>query len=111
MAYFDSEKNRAMWQKRLATLEKERDRRRQNGYRPTAAARTASVQNQASVAGMSENRPGVRIISFDELVAKEERRHMERIRAARARQREAVPQMQDSTPAPSAQAAGGRPAR
>ena len=111
MAYFDSEKNRAMWQKRLQTLEKERDRRRQNGYKPTEMRRSGSSQNQASMAGMSETRPGVRIISFDELVAKEERRHMERIRAARARQREAVPQMQGAAPTPAAQAAGSRPAR
>ncbi len=111
MAYFDSEKNRAMWQKRLQTLEKERDRRRQNGYKPAEVRRGGSIQNQASMTGMSETRPGVRIISFEELVAKEERRHMERIRAARARQREAAPQMQSSAPAPNAQAAGSRPAR
>ena len=34
MAYFDSEKNKAMWAKRLSMLEQERDRRKAEGYRP-----------------------------------------------------------------------------
>ena len=75
MAYFDSEKNRAMWQKRLATLEKERDRRKMNGYRP-------NDRREAET-------PGVRTITFEQLVAKEEQRHKEHVRLARAaRQRE-----------------------
>ncbi|MBO5504793.1 MAG: hypothetical protein J5969_09985 [Lachnospiraceae bacterium] len=83
MAYFDSEKNRAMWQKRLATLEKERDRRKMNGYRPNdrrAAETSRSLEAET---------PGVRTITFEQLVAKEEQRHKEHVRLARAaRQRE-----------------------
>ena len=83
MAYFDSEKNRAMWQKRLATLEKERDRRKMNGYRPNdRRAADASRSLEAAT-------PGVRTITFEQLVAKEEQRHKEHVRLARAaRQRE-----------------------
>ena len=84
MAYFDSEKNRAMWQKRLATLEKERDRRKMNGYRPNDR-RSASDMARAA----EGETPGVRTITFEQLVAKEEQRHKEHVRLARAaRQRE-----------------------
>lgn len=84
MAYFDSEKNRAMWQKRLATLEKERDRRKMNGYRPNDRR---SASDMARVA--EGETPGVRTITFEQLVAKEEQRHKEHVRLARAaRQRE-----------------------
>lgn len=84
MAYFDSEKNRAMWQKRLATLEKERDRRKMNGYRPSD--RRAA---QEALRGAEAETPGVRTITFEQLVAKEEARHKEHVRLARAaRQRE-----------------------
>lgn len=34
MAYFDSAKNRAMWQRELASLDRERERRAREGYSP-----------------------------------------------------------------------------
>ncbi len=98
MAYFDSEKNKAMWSKRLAILEQERDRRKREGYRPTAKVQTGSEDIQ-----ITNVKPGVREITFDELVAKEEARHAQKKRDARAAARQAAmekaPQMQAGTKA------------
>ena len=90
MAYFDSEKNRAIWNKRLAQLEKEKELRKLNGYRP-ANQKQAAVQNAAA----DFLKPGVTIITFEQLVAKEEMRRRMRLQAERAaRQRQAAAQMQ-----------------
>ncbi|MCR5674366.1 MAG: hypothetical protein K6G16_01525 [Lachnospiraceae bacterium] len=94
MAYFDSEKNKAIWEKRLAMLEQERDRRKREGYRPT----DRKAVTQTATAAMAETKPGVRIITYEQLIAKEEARHKERARAARAARQ---PEM---APAPQAQA-------
>ena len=79
MAYFDSEKNKAMWQRHLLELKKEKDRRKENGYKPVPKSSNLVQHDQAS-----EVRPGVRIITFEELIAKEQERH----RARRVGQRE-----------------------
>ncbi len=34
MAYFDSPKNRAMWERKMAGLREEKQRRKENGYTP-----------------------------------------------------------------------------
>ncbi|MCR4763561.1 MAG: hypothetical protein K5696_08520 [Lachnospiraceae bacterium] len=91
MAYFDSEKNKAIWAKRLSVLEQERDRRKQNGFKPAQRLKIGGDTAQSE-----EARPGVRIITFEQLVAKEEARHQERVRQARAVARQVMqePQMQ-----------------
>jgi len=96
MAYFDSEKNKAMWEKRLSMLEQERDRRKREGYRPTERRKISSSENQAQ----ADVKPGVRIITYEQLVAKEEARHKARARAARAARQAQM--------APAAQAQAGR---
>ena len=62
MAYFDSEKNKAMWEKRMGTLRNERDRRKAEGYKPG----TAEIVKEEAAA-----KPGVRVINLKELMAKE----------------------------------------
>ena len=88
MAYFDSEKNKAMWAKRLSMLEQERDRRKATGYRPTDRKQVQENEN-------APVKEGVRIISFEELVAKEEKRHMAQKSAGmqRSRQMQPAPEM------------------
>lgn len=68
MAYFDSEKNRAMWDKRMSSLKEERERRRETGYKPGAEVKEAS-ESAAKV------KPGVRVITLEELIAKETAKH------------------------------------
>ncbi len=80
MAYFDSEKNKAIWQKHLASLDMERQRRKENGFKPEKV-KAAAVSEQAAT-------PGIRVISFEELVAKEQARTKARKEMARQRQRE-----------------------
>ncbi|MCR4902416.1 MAG: hypothetical protein K6A23_06130 [Butyrivibrio sp.] len=86
MAYFDSEKNRAMWQRHLSDLEVEKNRRKQEGYKPQT--------NKTSIAEKKEEKIGVRVISFEQLVAKEAERARIRKEIARSRQLEARKQMQ-----------------
>ncbi len=85
MAYFDSEKNKAIWEKHLASLDEERQRRKENGYKPEKAR--AVVSNEPS------RKPGVRVINFEQLVAKEQARTKARRERERVRQRELQPQM------------------
>lgn len=95
MAYFDSEKNKAIWSKRLAVLEQERERRKREGYRPSDRTRKRSEDIQ-----ITNVKPGVREITFEQLVAKEEARHASRKRQARAARQAAMeksPQMQAQT--------------
>ncbi|MBR6239110.1 MAG: hypothetical protein IKQ83_08700 [Lachnospiraceae bacterium] len=68
MAYFDSEKNRAMWDKRMSALRDERDKRRESGYKPGTEFKEASKDS----AGL---KPGVRVITLEELIAKETAKH------------------------------------
>lgn len=44
MAYFDSAKNRAMWQREMASLDRERERRAREGYSPDS--RKTTVQKK-----------------------------------------------------------------
>ena len=45
MAYFDSAKNRALWQRELDALEKERQRRAREGYPPEGAKGKTEKEN------------------------------------------------------------------
>ncbi len=61
MAYFDSPKNRAIWNKELEGLKAERARREENGFKP-----------EANVKAVSENvneRPGRKRINLEQLEA------------------------------------------
>jgi len=70
MAYFDSEKNKAMWEKRLMELGREKNRRAETGYKPQSdESRAALIENSMT------QRPMVRIITFEQLVEKEQRKH------------------------------------
>lgn len=68
MAYFDSEKNKALWEKRMTTLRGERDRRKLEGYRPEAVM---SYKEE----DISLKNPSVRVITLKELMAKEAAKH------------------------------------
>lgn len=46
MAFFDSPKNRAMWEKKLSALREEKEERRKNGFAP--ADRENQTENQRS---------------------------------------------------------------
>ncbi len=68
MAYFDSEKNKALWEKRMAGLRSERDRRKLEGYKP-------NMVGDDTVTEASGKNPNVRVITLKELMAKEAARH------------------------------------
>lgn len=87
MAYFDSAKNKAIWQKRLAVLEAERDRRKREGYKPEPKRGRTGEKKKTMAAG-------VRIISYEQLVEKEKARTRARKEQARERQRELARQRQ-----------------
>ena len=75
MAYFDSPKNRAMWERRLADLRVEKERRKEEGYMP---------QEQV----MNDSNPFRRRITYAQLeeqerIAMESRRVKRPVRAAR----------------------------
>ncbi|MDO4265438.1 MAG: hypothetical protein Q4C63_03110 [Eubacteriales bacterium] len=62
MAYFDSPKNRAIWERRLSELRQEREYRRETGFRPVERSE-APVQ--------TEDTPFRRRISLQELEKQE----------------------------------------
>lgn len=68
MAYFDSEKNRAMWDKRMSALRDEREKRRESGYKPGTELKEAAGDTSAV-------KPGVKVITLKELIAKETAKH------------------------------------
>ena len=63
MSYFDSPKNKALWNRELEELRLERERRAKTGYAPT---RDAAVKS--SDGDMREN-PSRRLIDFEELLS------------------------------------------
>ena len=69
-------------------LEQERDRRRAEGYRP-------AERKQIQAGDAEPVKEGVRIITFDELVAKEEKRHLAQKSSGmqRSRQMQPLPEM------------------
>ena len=70
MAYFDSEKNKAIWERRLSELGREKARRAENGYKPQPGRTLQSAAQSEAVI-----RPKVRIITFEQLVEKEQAKH------------------------------------
>ena len=62
MAYFDSAKNRAMWNRELQDLRAERERRATNGYKPVDKEAKAKAQTEAKT-----NDPRHRKINLAEL--------------------------------------------
>lgn len=66
MAYFDSPKNRAIWNKELQALRAERERRAKNGFKPTEKRETMAVQNEQQKQQRAL-RPGSRRINLEEL--------------------------------------------
>ena len=68
MAYFDSPKNRALWDKELESLDAERERRKEEGYRPgqdTGSRAAGTVRGTAS--GRYADNPKVRRITLKDL--------------------------------------------
>ena len=62
MRYFDSPKNRAIWEKEIARMETEREKRRQNGFKPVVLS---GENRQKSAAAMPVG--AVRRINLREL--------------------------------------------
>ena len=68
LAYFDSPKNRALWDKELESLDAERERRKEEGYRPKQAGRSAgSAAKTAGGRDRYADNPKVRRITLKEL--------------------------------------------
>ena len=65
MGYFDSTKNRALWEKELSDLEGERERRMTEGYKPKRPGTAGSRDSDAAL--RSGNNPKVRRINLKEL--------------------------------------------
>ena len=66
MAFFDSPKNRALWNKELESLDAERERRRSEGYKPQREGFRV-VMGGAADKNMYANNPKVRRINLKEL--------------------------------------------
>lgn len=77
MAHFDSARNRVLWQRELAGLRREREKRQREGYDPSGAGQ----QREA------DTRSHVRRVTFREL-EEMERESIARSREGRSRQRE-----------------------
>ncbi|MCR5626188.1 MAG: hypothetical protein K6F99_02610 [Lachnospiraceae bacterium] len=65
MRYFDSEKNKAMWDKEMDFLMSEREKRKQEGFKPTV--RTTSEKAVSPEKAADNSKPGVRRINLKEL--------------------------------------------
>ncbi len=63
MAFFDSPKNMALWNKELANLDAERERRKKEGYKPEMKV----VDGSGRVSRTTGNNPHVRRITLKEL--------------------------------------------
>lgn len=63
MAYFDSAKNRAMWNRELAELRQEKERRAIEGYKPGQTEKTKAAEKAAK----ESNDPRHRRINLAEL--------------------------------------------
>ena len=83
MSYFDSPKNRAIWERELKALRVEKERRAREGYRPQPARPEKAVKPR-------EENPFRRRVTLAEL----ERAEHEEIRARRAKR----PQRTQGTP-------------
>lgn len=66
MSYFDSPKNRAMWERELGGLREEKQKRAENGYKPLPAYRNAAASQ------ITDN-PDRKKINFETLLREEAR--------------------------------------
>ena len=73
MAFFDSPKNRALWDKELENLDAERSRRQTEGYKPQQAVFRTADGGDAAQANPYSNNPKVRRITLNELIEIEKR--------------------------------------
>jgi len=73
LAFFDSPKNMALWNKELASLDAERERRKEEGYRPEMKVIDGSGRASRTVG----NNPYVRRITLKELEEIERRARAE----------------------------------
>ncbi len=60
--YFDSPKNKAMWEKEISRMETERERRRQNGFKPEL-----KEEGEADKSSFGKISQYVRLITLEEL--------------------------------------------
>ena len=67
MAFFDSPKNRALWDKELENLDMERARRKEAGYKPVPVRTGLSMDGGVSSSLRSRDNPKVRRITLKEL--------------------------------------------
>lgn len=67
MGYFDSAKNRAAWERKMAVLREERKRREAEGFKPGAGQEETKKQDIL--------KPGVTRMTFRELEAEEAAQH------------------------------------
>ncbi len=67
MAFFDSAKNRALWDKELESLDAERARRREEGYKPQHEGFRLVTSADTKEKGMYSDNPKVRRITLKEL--------------------------------------------
>ena len=67
MAFFDSPKNKALWERELLKLDDERDRRKATGFRPPPAHRKGR-KAVAERPGSASANPYVRRITLKELM-------------------------------------------
>ncbi|MBO7356522.1 MAG: hypothetical protein J6U50_07815 [Lachnospiraceae bacterium] len=63
MAYFDSPKNSAMWEKEMTGLRAERDRRQNEGFKPASRENTETKMEKSA----KQNDPRHRAITLKEL--------------------------------------------
>ena len=80
MSYFDSPKNRAIWERELNGLRAERERRKREGYRPQID------EKQAVSAEKKEQNPYRRKITLQEL----EQQEREAVQTARAQKAQRI---------------------
>lgn len=73
MAYFDSPKNKALWDKELDSLNAERERRKTEGYKPGQDGFRVIKGAEASRKENTANNPYVRRITLKELEEIEKR--------------------------------------
>ena len=85
MTYFDSPKNQAIWDKEIARMETERERRRQNGFKPDSRS-METREDKRSGYGEKES-PLVRLITLEEL---EEIVRMQKGNSSKGRQKDVM---------------------
>ncbi len=101
MGYFDSPKNKALWERELESLDAERMRRKEEGYKPHQQKAFSNVKNSEKATG----NPKVRKITLQMLeeIEKQARQagrstganERQRLRAGEAHHRDRVKEKED----------------